>query len=315
MVVPGSPVPRTGLSGLLYRTSAGLIKMGPSQQELVRMQLGQQVRTPLAHPPARVAVAGAKGGAGKTTLSLALAATLGRLRHSRIVTYETNHVGTYGTRVVLEHERSMEDLLRLIEKTPNVASIPLPILDLFTSQTPDDRFTILTAPRDPAAARVLGEGEHRKILSLLYRYFDIVIADLDPSILHSSSAYWLGQVADQVIVVSPMAFAGARLADSTLSYVEARRGREWLQQRAIVVVNAIRPGASLAEIEEIDRHFRQRVHHVHRIPWDPHLERGGVFRWDELGESTRDAYLSLAATVGVGFALGQSPNGEGASQG
>jgi hypothetical protein len=38
------------------------------------------------------------------------------------------------------------------------------------------------------------------------------------------------------------------------------------------------------------------------IPYDPHLEAGGVMELDELQEDTLDAYKELAAAVGEGFA-------------
>ena len=38
------------------------------------------------------------------------------------------------------------------------------------------------------------------------------------------------------------------------------------------------------------------------IPYDPHLESGGVLDISELEQETADAYLELAAAVGEGFA-------------
>jgi len=38
------------------------------------------------------------------------------------------------------------------------------------------------------------------------------------------------------------------------------------------------------------------------IPYDPHLEAGGVLALDELDEPTIEAYRELAAAVGEGFA-------------
>jgi MinD-like ATPase involved in chromosome partitioning or flagellar assembly len=41
---------------------------------------------------------------------------------------------------------------------------------------------------------------------------------------------------------------------------------------------------------------------VVRVPYDPHLEEGAEIDLDRLQDSTREAYLKLAAHVGDGFA-------------
>ncbi|HLH70995.1 MAG TPA: AAA family ATPase, partial [Candidatus Dormibacteraeota bacterium] len=90
-----------------------------------------QVLTAIKDPPARVAVASAKGGVGKTTVSLALATVLGCHRSDRVVAVEANpHHGTYRERLSshLQHERTVEDLLALIERSGHLAEIALPEL-------------------------------------------------------------------------------------------------------------------------------------------------------------------------------------------
>jgi hypothetical protein len=38
------------------------------------------------------------------------------------------------------------------------------------------------------------------------------------------------------------------------------------------------------------------------VPWDPHLETGAEADLEQLRPETRQAYLELAAVIGVGFA-------------
>jgi MinD-like ATPase involved in chromosome partitioning or flagellar assembly len=56
---------------------------------------------------------------------------------------------------------------------------------------------------------------------------------------------------------------------------------------------------------QLEDHFAARCRAVVTIPYDPHLEAGGVLDLDELAPDTLDAYRELAAAVAEGF-LGAS---------
>jgi putative peptide zinc metalloprotease protein len=144
------------------------------------------------------------------------------------------------------------------------------------------------------------------VLRLLYRFYDVVALDLGTGLLEPSTAYML-RICDQAVVVSPAALDGGKLADYTLDYIEARRGSDWLRDRAVVVINGVRKD-SLLEVSAMERHFRKRVRSCHRIRWDRHLEAGGVFDWSEVSSTAKDDYLELAASVASGFALGPAPD-------
>ncbi|MGH7881781.1 MAG: MinD/ParA family ATP-binding protein, partial [Candidatus Dormibacteraceae bacterium] len=179
-----------------------------------------------------------------------------------------------------------------------------PMLQRFTTQSDENRLEVITIPLDPAISHALGEDEYRRALRLLYRFYDVVCLDLGTGLLEPSTAYML-RICDQAIIASPAALDGGKLADYTLDYIEARRGAEWLQRRAVVVINGVRRD-SLLEVSAMERHFRKRVRVCQRIRWDRHLEAGGVFDWNEVSSGTRDDYLELAATLGASFAMGPS---------
>ena len=303
------PSPRSGFPGLVYRLSGRRINLGPTQRQLQEASHLAQTRTLISDPPARVAIASAKGGVGKTTISLGLATVLGRNRGTeRIIAVESNpHHGTYRSRLQVGHQRSIEDLLNLIEQSAGPSEISLPLLHLYTSTVPDNRFEILTAPLDVAVARLLGEPEYERVLGLLYRFYDICLFDLGTGLLDSVTAHLLLNVADQVVVVSPAALDGGQLADATLSYLEARRGADWLRERCLVAINAVRK-ETLAEVEAMEKHFRWRVRAVHRIRWEREMESGGLWSWEETSPGFREDYTALAASVALGFALGAAPD-------
>ena len=66
---------------------------------------------------------------------------------------------------------------------------------------------------------------------------------------------------------------------------------------------AIRPRSkSTVDLDRLEHHFAGRCRAVVRIPYDGHLEEGAEVDLEEMSPGAVDAYLTLAATVGDGFA-------------
>ena len=65
----------------------------------------------------------------------------------------------------------------------------------------------------------------------------------------------------------------------------------------------MRPGGGIVDVMQLEDHFAARCRAVVTIPYDPHLEAGGVLEINELEQETVDAYKELAAAVGEGFAI------------
>jgi MinD-like ATPase involved in chromosome partitioning or flagellar assembly len=71
--------------------------------------------------------------------------------------------------------------------------------------------------------------------------------------------------------------------------------------RATVVVSASRPGELGLEMNQVARHFLQRVRALHVIPFDDHLAEGSEVDLELFSRQTRQAFLELAATVADSF--------------
>jgi MinD-like ATPase involved in chromosome partitioning or flagellar assembly len=307
---PAAAAPPRGARKLLFQLSRGAINVGPSSRQQHEHQLLELARTPVKDPPTRLAFVSSKGGVGKTTTCLLTSSQLGLVRHDRIIALEANpHHGTFRSRVQMHHDRSVQHLLNDLEELGDDEHVSYPLLHRYTTQADENRLEVLTIPLDPAISRALGEDEYKRVLRILYRFYDVVALDLGTGLLEPSTAYML-RICDQAVVVSPAALDGGKLADYTLDYIEARRGREWLRERAVVVINGVRRD-TLLEVSAMERHFRRRVRSCHRIRWDRHLEAGGVFDWAEVRSGAREDYLELAAAVGSGFSMGQAPDSLG----
>lgn len=300
------PAPRGGLARMLYRASGGAVNIRPTANQLRYEGLVSKARSPLADPPARIAMASAKGGVGKTTMTLMTTSQLGLLRNDRVIAVECNpHHGTCRSRVPTYHNRGIKDLLDCVNSLERPTDLTRSMLSRFTTQEPEARLEVLTAPIDPAMRQALEEADYRSVLALVDRYFDIVTMDLGTGLLDPVTQTILGELSDQVVVIVPAALDGAELGMYTLKFITARRGAEWVKEHAIVVVNMVRKD-SLLDVDVMERHFADLVRSCVRIRWDRHLETGGILNWEMVDAGTRDDFLVLAATLGEGFTLAPS---------
>ncbi|MFZ0217477.1 MAG: hypothetical protein WAM30_16215, partial [Candidatus Dormiibacterota bacterium] len=296
--------PTKGVRRFLYRATGGAMNFGPGGHEQQRAKLLDAARTPVTDPPERIAFASAKGGVGKSTTTLLTTSQLGLLRHDRILAVECNpHHGTFRSRVKNYHERSVRDLIDALNQLDRDEDLTYPMLHRYTTLIDDARLETLTAPHDPTISQALGEDDYRRVFNVLYRYYDLISLDLGTGLLDSGTHYILSRVCDQVVVVVESAVDGAELGMHTLKFLAARRGPEWVRERAVVVINQVRKD-SLVDVREMQRHFGEVARTCLSVRWDRHLEAGGVFHWDDISEVTREDFLALAAELANGFRLG-----------
>jgi MinD-like ATPase involved in chromosome partitioning or flagellar assembly len=293
-----APAPKSGFRAAIYRLSGGTVNLGPSPQERREHVLVAQARTPIRGDVLKVAIASAKGGAGKTTTCLGLGMALGSLRNDHIVALEANtSMGTFGVRVPMEHDLGMAQLLTEIDGVRCYAD-----LRRFTTHIPENRLEVLASPLDPTRATAFTEEDVRRVLELLTRYENLILEDMGIDLLHGATSHLL-RTCDFVVVVSPDSYDGGKLANDLLDWLATRRGRGWLKQRALVVINRVRRD-TLLEVDAMAGHFSRRARGCLRVRFDRHLDAGGHLHWDQLAEGTRQDYLELAAALATGFPLG-----------
>ncbi|MGH7920757.1 MAG: hypothetical protein ACREQM_12560 [Candidatus Dormibacteraceae bacterium] len=303
-----APAPAGGIRRVLYRATGGAVNLGAGSRELRHAELLEAARTPVIEPPERIAFASAKGGVGKSTATLLTTSQLGLLRHDRILAVECNpHHGTFRSRVKNYHDRSVRDLIEALNQLDRDEDLTYPMLHRYTTLIDDARLETLTAPHDPTISQALGEEDYRRVFNVLYRYYDLISLDLGTGLLDSGTHYILSRVCDQVVVVVESAVDGADLGIHTLKFITARRGAEWVRERAIVVINQVRKD-SLVDVRQMEQTFGQIARRCLTVRWDRQLEAGGVFVWDDIGSATREDFLALAAELAGGFRLGAAPD-------
>jgi MinD-like ATPase involved in chromosome partitioning or flagellar assembly len=288
--------PTNGWRRALYKVTGGMVQPGESPAELRRRELVSRTRTPVAGGHHRVAVMSLKGGVGKTTTTVSLGSTLAALRGDRVIAVDANpDRGTLSDKVRLETAATVRDLLNERVQIQRYADVRA-----FTSQAPS-RLEVLASDRDPAVSEAFSEEDYRSVANVLEHFYSICLTDCGTGLLHSAMSGVLG-MADQIVLVSSPSVDGARSASATLDWLEAHAHGD-LVRNAVVVLSMVRPRSkSSVDIERLEEHFAARCRSVVRIPYDPHLEEGAEVDLDQLGQSTTDAYLQLAAMVGDAFA-------------
>jgi putative peptide zinc metalloprotease protein len=298
MLRPVSRPPAQGWRRSLYAATRGGVNLGPSAAERRTTELLGRVRTPV-RGCRRVVVISRKGGAGKTTTTLMLGHTMASHRGDRVVALDANpDAGSLAHRIHRETAHTVTSLLAERDWIVRYAD-----MRGFTSQSPDTRLEVVASDDDPRITQALGEEDYRRAIEVLDRHYNLVLVDTGTGILDSAIQGILAE-ADQLVVVMPPALDGARVAAMTLDWLVEHDHAD-LVRDAVAVVNAVH-GREQLEIERIEEHFAARCKGVIRIPWDPVLQAGAHTALGDLAESTRDAYLELAATVASSF--GREPS-------
>ena len=289
----GARPPSRGWRRALYRGTFGALNLGPGRAELRERAMAARVRAPVSGSR-RIMVLSRKGGVGKTTTTLMLGHTFARGRGDRVVALDGNpDAGSLAYRVRRESAHTITDVLKDAARIQRYADIRR-----YTSQAAT-RLEIVASDDDPRITHALGEDDYHNAIELLDRYYNLILLDTGTGILDGGTQGILKE-ADQIVVVMAPALDGARVAASTLDWLESH-GFERLVASAVAVINGVRRH-SLVDVERIERHFSQRCAATVRIPFDPHLAAGAESSPFELRRATRDAYLQLAADVADEFA-------------
>jgi MinD-like ATPase involved in chromosome partitioning or flagellar assembly len=286
------PAPQHGWRKLVHRASLGAINPGESQREIGLKTLTDRVKQPIRGDYS-IAVLSMKGGVGKTTVTVGLGATFASLRGDRVVAFDANpDFGTLAQRGPAETRSTVRDLL-LDNNISRYSDIRR-----HTSQA-SSRLEILASERDPAVSDRFSEVDYRGALSILQRFYNIILTDCGTGLVHSTMAGILGEADALVIVVAP-AMDGARSGLATLDWLQHHRYAQ-LVSEAIIVVDRARPGTMSVDIDRFASNVLPHVRAVHSIPYDRHLAEGSEVSLDLLGRKTRQAFMGLAATIADGF--------------
>ncbi|MFE4498915.1 MinD/ParA family protein [Rhodococcus sp. NPDC056743] len=293
LLKPVKPAPVGGWRKAVYTLSGRSLNLGNGAKDQQMLELTNKINQPM-QGCYKVAVLSLKGGVGKTTTTATLGSTFASVRGDRVIAIDANpDRGTLSQKVPLETPATVRNLLRdeaTIEKYSDVRG--------YTSQS-RHRLEVLASDSDPAVSEAFSGEDYTRTVTMLEKFYSIVLTDCGTGLMHSAMTAVLEQ-ADSLIVVSSGSVDGARSASATLDWLDAH-GHSALVSNAVAVINAVRPGSGKVDLPRVVEHFEQRCRTVRLIPFDPHLEEGAEVDLDRLRSGTRDALFELAAAVADDF--------------
>lgn len=288
------PEPEGLWPSLVFALSGRRINLGDNRRARARKELDQKIAAPLSGRARFVAVLSRKGGVGKTTVTTLLGMALASARDDRVIAVDANpDRGTLAERIGRPSGKTVRDLARagaVVSGFNEISSIVA---------RDETRLDVLASDADPRVSDAFNDANYRDVATLAAHYYSVVLTDTGTGIVHEVMGATL-DLADGLVIVAGLSVDEARLASETLTWLETN-GYADLVRRAVVVINASRPGASAVREAELEAHFRSRVRDVVRVPYDPAIAVGGPISFRELLPATRQAARLLAASVVEGL--------------
>ena len=284
------PAPDSGFRRFLYFATLKLVNLGDSAKVRARKAIDARIGAPLDGRAKFVPVLTRKGGVGKTTVTTLLGMALALSREDRIIAIDVNpDRGTLAERVSKSTRFTVRDVV-------NRAAAIDGFTDFSTMVSRDiTRLDVLASDPDPMLSEAFDEGDYNVVADMSARYYSIVLTDCGTGIVHSVMRPTL-QRASGLVIVSGGSVDEARLASETLTWLEAN-GYGDLVRNSVVALNTATQATQLVKLDEIEQHFKTRVRHVVRIPYDPALAAGSVIKFSSLRKATQEAARELAAIV------------------
>lgn len=247
----------------------------------------------------RVAVVNDKGGAGKTPVSILLAAAIARASTLPVAVFDNNESAGMAkdrVEVVGQHDATAKDLA-----TQSAGQEKMSATEVmqYMHYHPEDRYHLLAAhhPRivDNEVDPPLSRDEVGAVYRALAEPYRLVVTDSGNSWTREN---WGAMVAraDQLVVPMVTSKDRFRRAEDTLNNLYNLGGVfQDLTRNAVVVVSTWQPGDRAVAADFADR-WEGRVREVVVIPYDEHVGSHNL-RFDALKPATQDAFLRLGAAV------------------
>jgi len=270
------------------------INVGLSRDEKYELNLRNRIRrTP--HGPYQIAILGLKGGAGKTTVTVALGSAFAQVRSDRVLAVDADaSCGNLADRAGHQSAATVADLLAEKDLTHynNVRA--------HTSANAVN-LEVLAAQDYSTARRAFSEADWHQAIGPASRFYNLVLADcgaglFDPvtrGVLSTSSA---------AVIVTNASIDGARQAAVAIDWLR-NHGHQELLARTCVVINHVFPGETNIDVAQLVRQFRQYVEagRVIVLPWDKHIAAGTEIQFGLLDPAYKRMILELAAALSDDF--------------
>lgn len=284
--------PQRGWRHILYVLTR--INLGLSPDEMHELELFSRVRR-TARDSYQIGVVGLKGGAGKTSLTIALGSTLAKVRGDRILAVDADpDGGNLADRAGRQSAATIADLL--VDKDLSRYND----IRAYTSMN-GSNLEVLSSQDYSTARRAFSGDDWEGTVGIVSRYYNLVLADCGAGLFHPATRSVLKTLSGLVIVASA-SIDGARQAAVTLDWLR-QNGYQDLLARSCVVINQITPNKPNIDVADVVQQFERHVPagRVVVLPWDKHIASGAEIQLELLGRTFRRRVLELAAALSDDF--------------
>ncbi|WFE25829.1 chromosome partitioning protein [Solwaraspora sp. WMMD791] len=297
-VKPANPVATMGMRAALNRTTLGLVKLPPGQQEqeirrdieMVRRNFGGLRQVTVVNP---------KGGAGKTVAILMLAMTFGQKRGGYVLAWDNNETqGTLGMRAQQDfHSRTVRDMLRDLRQFQG-AHGRVGDLSQYVRAQGEGMFDVLASDESATAGEMLTAAAFAEIREVVSRFYKLIFVDTGNNVRAQN---WQAAIdaTDQLVVTMSARNDSAEPAARMLDHLE-QTGRQRLVRQAVTVIS-MPPSRREIDLRPIEQHFAARTRTVLLAPYERIIDSGEPIRYGQLSSTFRQAWLKIAAAVSDGL--------------
>jgi MinD-like ATPase involved in chromosome partitioning or flagellar assembly len=255
-------------------------------------QLEERAGTPVRRPTV-VAVTGVGGGAGRTTVTAMLGATLATVRRQPVVAVDASAqpVGMLASRLERTTSATVHELRAGVRRMGGRGAA--------ACLNVDPSGLLVLAGGRPAAARLLDSATLAAAVGALTAWYPLLLLDLPPA--PGDAAWsWVQNRAAVVVFVVRAAAPDLTLLAETLPVLE-RAGMAAPGGRTVVVINQSVPGQLPREARLAAQLVAARVRSTVRLRFDGRLADGQRIRLSRLSRRSRNCALRLAAECGQRF--------------
>lgn len=154
---------------------------------------------------------------------------------------------------------------------------------------------MLASDEDAAASSTIDAAAFDRLHDVLSRYYRLLIVDTGNNMRASN---WVASVAaaDQLVIVSTVREDTAASAAWLLDGLR-EKGFDRKIDEAVTILAAPSAKPDRKLTERLEHHFAQVTADVVHVPFDAALVDGGPIDFDALAPETRDAWLTVAASL------------------
>ncbi|MBS4730621.1 AAA family ATPase [Mycobacterium sp. SM1] len=303
IVTPRRRPTGTGWRKVLSQMTFGLINPGPSAKQEQADELMRRIKADLLDVYV-VGFVNAKGGVGKTTMTVAAGSAIARERGDRVIALDVDtDLGNLSSR--FEQRGGPKANIQALSSLQDPTSYPT--VRVFTVQN-NDRLEMLAAQNDPRSSYILNSQDFEATMKILRLHYNVILLDCGTAIT-SPLFSTIAKHVDSLVVVASLDPPGLNGAWATLQWLQAH-GFSRLLPRTVVALNATFKGRPLVDIDAAETRLRDQIPGINvvRVPFDVHLAEGGDIAFTALKSRTRKALMNLAGAVAAHYPARQPQN-------